>query len=88
MPLQLRGSDKKTLLWKNPKPNSNRQTKILRSQWVAETSQFDVETHTSLEDEIKKVVPLEIDFEGVKIKAQFEVLELYERWQSHICSEH
>ena len=74
MPLQLRGSDKKTLLWKNPKPNSNRQTKILRSQWVAETSQFVVETHTSLEDEIKKVVPLEIDFEGVKIKAQFEVL--------------
>jgi hypothetical protein len=59
---------------KNPKPNSNRQTKILRSQWVAETSQFVVETHTSLEDEIKKVEPLEIDFEGVKIKAQFEVL--------------
>ena len=74
VPLQLRASDQKTILWKNKKPNSNRQTKILRSEWVAETSEFIVESHNSLEAEIKNLQSLEVEVDGVKILVNFEVL--------------
>ena len=74
VPLQLRASDQKTMIWKNMKLNSNRQTKILRSEWVAETSEFIVESHTSLETEIQNLQPLEMELDGVKIKVNFVVL--------------
>ena len=66
VPLQLRASDQKTILWKKEKQNSNRQT-ILRSEWVAETTEFIVESHTSLEAEIHNLQPLEMELGGVKI---------------------
>ena len=56
------------------KPNSNRQTKILRSEWVAETSEFIVESFTNLETEIQNLQPFEMELDGVKIKVNFVVL--------------
>ena len=73
MPLQLRGADQKTVLWKNPKPNSNRTTKILRSKWTSETSDFIVESHSSLEEEIKGLHPFEMKIDNVVLKVNFLV---------------
>ena len=71
--MQIRASDQKTLLWKNKKPNSNRHTKILRSQWIAETSDFILQSHESIEAEIAKLEPLVLKVNDVNITVNFVV---------------
>ena len=73
MPLQLRAADQKKVIWKNPKPNSNRTTKILKSQWTTETIDFIVEMHNSLEDEIKGLHPFQMTIENVVLNVNFLV---------------
>ena len=73
VPLQLRASDRKTILWQNKKPNSNRQTKILRSQWCVETAEFILESHNNLEGEIKELQPLILNVDNVNLTVNFVV---------------
>ena len=73
MPLQLRAADQKKVIWKNPKPNSSRTTKILKSQWTTETIDFVVEMHNSLEEEIKGLHPFQMTIDNVVLNVNFLV---------------
>ena len=55
------------------KPNSNRQTKILRSEWVAETSDFILTSHKSIETEIENLHPMELIVDNVRIMVNYVV---------------
>ena len=73
VPLQVRASDKRTLLWKNEKPNSNRHTKIIRSKWCSETAAFILESHESLEAEIQNLQPMKMVVNNVTITVNYSV---------------
>ena len=71
--LQLRSADQRTIIWKNPKPNSNRTTRILRSIWTTETSDFIVETHNNVQEEINQLSPFHMEIDNVVLKVNFMV---------------
>ena len=73
VPLQVRRKDGKTLVWKNPKPNSNRNTKLLKSTWAIETTDYIVKSHEALQGEIENLQPSKILMEGVEIQVNYEV---------------
>ena len=83
VPLQLRKIDGKSVLWKNPKPNSNRNTKLLKSRWATETSNYIIDSHESLEKEIAELHPVKVLCDDEMISVSFVVLNVMNDGKEH-----
>ena len=76
VPLALEATNGGETIWRNPKPNSRRRTRILKSKWAKESTEHILETFANIEDQIKNLHNKKFVLDNIEVNITFKVFNV------------